>query len=64
MALSISLLESMNRNEVKGMLGHKIVHVANRDMVTLALIQGVVTAFVMLFASIFGHFVDHIILKN
>ena len=54
----------MNRNEVKGMLGHKIVHVANRDMVTLALIQGVVTAFVMLFASIFGHFVDHIILKN
>lgn len=54
----------MTREEVKAVLGHEIGHVANGDMVTLALIQGVVNAFVMFFARIFGHFVDRVILKN
>lgn len=63
-AVSTGLLQRMNRDEVKAVLGHEIGHVANGDMVTLTLIQGVVNAFVMFFARIFGHFVDRAILKN
>lgn len=63
-AVSTGLLQRMNRDEVKAVLGHEIGHVANGDMVTLTLIQGVVNAFVMFFARIFGHFVDRVILKN
>jgi len=51
-------------DEVKAVLAHEIGHVANGDMVTLALIQGVVNTFVMFFARIFGNFVDKAILKN
>ncbi len=63
-AVSTGLLQRMSREEVKAVLGHEIGHVANGDMVTLALIQGVVNAFVMFFARIIGNFVDKAILKN
>jgi heat shock protein HtpX len=63
-AVSTGLLQRMSRDEVKAVLGHEIGHVANGDMVTLALMQGVVNAFVMFFARIFGHFFDRVILKN
>mgnify|MGYP000675193735 FL=1 len=63
-AVSTGLLQRMNREEVKAVLGHEIGHVANGDMITLALIQGVVNAFVMFFARIIGNFVDKAILKN
>lgn len=63
-AVSTGLLEHMNRNEVEAVLGHEIGHVANGDMVTLTLIQGVVNTFVMFFARIVGHFVDRVVLKN
>lgn len=51
-AVSTGLLQQMNSDEVEGVLGHEIAHVANGDMVTMALIQGVVNAFVMFFARI------------
>jgi len=63
-AVSTGLLQRMNKDEVEAVLGHEIGHVANGDMITLTLIQGVVNAFVMFFARIFGHFVDRAILKN
>ena len=63
-AVSTGLLQRMSKEEVKAVLGHEIGHVANGDTVTLALIQGVVNAFVMFFARIIGNFVDKAILKN
>ncbi|MEC8524227.1 MAG: protease HtpX, partial [Pseudomonadota bacterium] len=63
-AVSTGLLQRMNHDEVKAVLGHEVGHVANGDMVTLALIQGVVNAFVMFFARIIGNFVDKAIFKN
>jgi heat shock protein HtpX len=63
-AVSTGLLQQMNREEVEAVLGHEIGHVANGDMVTLALIQGVVNAFVMFFARIIGNFVDKAVFKN
>jgi heat shock protein HtpX len=63
-AVSTGLLQRMNKEEVKAVLGHEIGHVANGDMVTLALIQGVVNAFVMFFARIIGNFVDKAVFKN
>ncbi len=63
-AVSTGLLQRMNREQVKAVLGHEIGHVANGDMITLTLIQGVVNAFVMFFARIIGNFVDKAILKN
>src|SRR3546814_6909810 len=63
-AVSQGLLERFSPDEVKAVLAHEIGHVANGDMVTLALIQGVVNTFVMFFARIFGSFVDRVILKN
>lgn len=63
-AVSTGLLNKMSREEVKAVLGHEIGHVANGDMITLTLIQGVVNAFVMFFARIIGSFVDRAILKN
>lgn len=63
-AVSTGLLHRMNRDQVKAVLGHEIGHVANGDMVTLALIQGVVNAFVMFFARIVGNFVDRAVFKN
>jgi len=63
-AVSTGLLERMNEDELRAVLAHEIGHVANGDMVTLALIQGVVNAFVMFFARIIGNFVDRAIFKN
>lgn len=54
-AVSRGLLELMNKTEVEGVLGHEIAHIANGDMVTLTLIQGVVNAFVMFFARIVAY---------
>ncbi len=63
-AVSTGLLQRMEKEEVKAVLGHEIGHVANGDMITLALIQGVVNAFVMFFARIIGNFVDKAVFKN
>lgn len=63
-AVSSGLLERMRPEEVRAVLAHEIGHVANGDMVTLALVQGVVNAFVMFFARIIGHTVDKVVLKN
>lgn len=63
-AVSTGLLERMNQDELRAVLAHEIGHVANGDMVTLALIQGVVNTFVMFFARIIGNFVDRVIFKN
>ncbi len=63
-AVSTGLLDNMSRDEVEAVLGHEVAHVANGDMVTLTLIQGVVNTFVMFLARIIGHFVDRVILKN
>lgn len=63
-SVSTGLLERMNRDEIRAVLGHEIGHVANGDMVTLALIQGVLNAFVMFFARIIGNFVDRNIFNN
>ncbi|QGZ39142.1 heat shock protein HtpX [Pseudoduganella flava] len=63
-AVSTGLLQSMNRDEVEAVLGHEVAHIANGDMVTLTLIQGVVNTFVVFFARIVGFFVDKVVLKN
>ncbi len=63
-AVSVGLLDNMSRAEVEAVLGHEVAHVANGDMVTLALIQGVLNTFVMFLSRVIGHFVDRVILKN
>jgi heat shock protein HtpX len=63
-AVSEGLLQNMRQDEVEAVLGHEIGHVANGDMITLTLIQGVVNTFVMFFARIIGWFVDRVVLKN
>lgn len=63
-AVSTGLLESMSKEEVEAVLGHEVSHVANGDMVTLALIQGVVNTFVIVLSRVVGYFVDRVLLKN
>ncbi len=63
-AVSTGLLHTMNRDEAEAVLGHEITHVANGDMVTLALIQGVVNTFVIFFARLFGIMVDRVLLRS
>jgi heat shock protein HtpX len=63
-AVSSGLLQSMNRDEAEAVLGHEITHVANGDMVTLALIQGVVNTFVIFLSRVIGHTVDKVVFKN
>lgn len=63
-AVSTGLLQTMTQNEVEAVLGHEISHVANGDMVTLSLIQGVVNTFVIFLSRVVGFFVDRVILKN
>ena len=63
-AVSEGLLRQMRRNEVRAVLAHEIGHVANGDMITLTLIQGVVNTFVMFFARIIGHTVDRTVFKT
>ncbi len=63
-AVSRGLLDNMSKDEAEAVLAHEISHVANGDMVTLALIQGVVNTFVIFFSKLIGHFVDRVLLKN
>ncbi|RZU97970.1 protease HtpX [Spiribacter vilamensis] len=63
-AVSSGLLETMSADEAEAVLAHEVMHVQNGDMITLALIQGVVNTFVIFFARVIGHFVDRVILKN
>lgn len=63
-AVSSGLLQGMSKEEVEAVLAHEISHVANGDMVTLTLVQGVVNTFVIFLSRIVGHFVDRVILKN
>src|SRR5690554_5148034 len=63
-AVSTGLLDSMTEEEVAGVLGHEVAHVANGDMVTLTLIQGVVNTFVIFLSRVVGYVVDRVILKN
>ncbi|WP_193161486.1 protease HtpX [Microbulbifer hainanensis] len=63
-SVSAGLLQRFNRDEARAVIGHEIGHVANGDMVTLALIQGVVNTFVMFFARLVGFFVDRVLLRN
>ncbi|BBA32914.1 heat shock protein HtpX [Methylocaldum marinum] len=63
-AVSTGLMRHMNTDEVEAVLGHEISHVANGDMVTLGLIQGVVNTFVYFFASIAGHLIDRVVFRS
>src|SRR5262245_53581729 len=63
-AVSTGLLRSMRREEVEAVLGHEITHVANGDMVTLTLIQGVVNTFVFFLSRVIGHIVDRVVLRS
>ncbi len=63
-AVSTGLLRSMKRDEVEAVLGHEISHVANGDMVTLTLIQGVVNTFVLFLSRVVGYWVDRVVLRN
>ncbi len=63
-AVSTGLLHNMGRDETEAVLAHEISHVANGDMVTLALIQGVVNTFVVFFSKLFGIFVDSMLRKD
>ncbi|MBE9525989.1 MAG: protease HtpX [Proteobacteria bacterium] len=64
MAVSQGLLNNMTQGEIEAVVGHEMSHIANGDMVTLALIQGVVNTFVVFLSRIVGHVVDRMILKN
>ena len=63
-AVSTGLLQSMNREEVEAVIGHEVAHVANGDMVTLTLIQGVMNTFVVFLSRVIGYFVDRVVLRN
>ncbi|MDO8959259.1 MAG: protease HtpX [Rhodocyclaceae bacterium] len=63
-AVSTGLLQQMTRPEAEAVLGHEVAHAANGDMVTMALIQGVVNTFVMFLSRVIGHTVDRVIFKN
>ncbi|OGT04736.1 MAG: zinc metalloprotease HtpX [Gallionellales bacterium RBG_16_57_15] len=63
-AVSSGLLQQMTREEADAVLGHEVAHAANGDMVTLALIQGVVNTFVMFLSRVIGHLVDRVVFKT
>ncbi|MCK5770385.1 protease HtpX [Algiphilus sp.] len=63
-AVSTGLLRGMKQDEVEAVLGHEVSHIANGDMVTLTLIQGVLNTFVIFLSRVIGHFIDRVILKN
>jgi heat shock protein HtpX len=63
-AVSTGLLRTMGREEVEAVLGHEVSHVANGDMITLSLIQGVVNTFVIFAARVIGYAIDKVVLKN
>ncbi len=63
-AVSTGLLNTMTQDEVEAVLGHEVSHVANGDMITMALIQGVVNTFVMFLSTVIGHLIDRIVFKT
>jgi heat shock protein HtpX len=63
-AVSTGLLNNMSQDEAEAVLGHEVSHVANGDMVTLTLVQGVVNTFVLFLSRVVGFFVDRVLLKN
>jgi heat shock protein HtpX len=63
-AVSTGLLAAMKRDEVEAVLAHEVSHVANGDMITLALIQGVVNTFVFFLSRVVGHVVDRVVFKT
>ena len=63
-AVSTGLLEGMTREEVEAVIGHEVAHVANGDMITMTLIQGVMNTFVVFISRVVGYFVDKVILRN
>jgi heat shock protein HtpX len=63
-AVSSGLLQNMTREEVEAVLGHEVAHIANGDMVTMTLLQGVVNTFVVFLSRIVGYFVDRAISRN
>lgn len=63
-AVSTGLLQNMNMDEVEAVLGHEISHVANGDMVTMSLLQGVINTFVIFLSRIIGHVVDRVVFKT
>jgi heat shock protein HtpX len=63
-AVSSGLLRAMERKEAEAVIGHEIAHIANGDMVTLTLIQGVVNTFVIFLSRVIGHTVDRVVFKN
>ena len=63
-AVSTGLLQGMQKDEIEAVLAHEVSHVANGDMITLALVQGVVNTFVIFLSRIVGHFVDRVLLRN
>jgi heat shock protein HtpX len=63
-AVSTGLVQSMTREEVDAVIGHEVAHIANGDMVTMTLIQGVMNTFVVFLSRVIGYFVDKVILRN
>ena len=63
-AVSTGLLQGMQKDEIEAVLAHEVSHIANGDMVTLTLIQGVVNTFVIFLSRLVGHFVDRVLLRN
>ena len=63
-AVSTGLLQNMRPNEVEAVLGHEVAHVANGDMITMGLLQGVVNTFVIFLSRVIGHAVDRIVFKT
>lgn len=63
-AVSTGLLQSMTKEEVEAVIGHEMAHIANGDMVTMTLIQGVMNTFVVFISRVVGYFVDKVLLKN
>ena len=63
-AVSSGLLNAMTQDEAEAVLGHEVSHVANGDMITLALIQGVVNTFVIFLSRVIGHVIDRVVFKN
>jgi len=63
-AVSTGLLNTMTEDEAEAVLGHEIAHIANGDMVTMGLLQGVLNTFVIFFSRIIGFFIDRVVLKN
>ena len=63
-AVSTGLLHSMTREEAEAVIAHEVAHVANGDMVTMSLIQGVMNTFVVFLSRVIGYFVDKVVLRN